>query len=83
MEKFLICAKENTVSGPFLIALVVYLTVIFLLPYSIVAVSSGYIFYRCFENKAVAILVGTISVFVGAWLAALTSFLLGRYLLRD
>ena len=44
IKKFLVWSKAHSVAGPFLMALIISLTVITLLPYSIVAVSAGWAF---------------------------------------
>ena len=83
IKKYLVWSEAHSVAGPFLMALIISLTVITLLPYSIVAVSAGWAFNQTFERKAVAVTVGSTAVFAGAWLGAMLSFLLGRYLVRD
>ena len=83
IQYFLVWSKSNPIAGPFLIALVIGLVVISLLPYSIVAAAAGWGFQQTFNNKFVAITVGSTAVFVGAWFGALIAFLLGRYIVRD
>jgi membrane protein DedA with SNARE-associated domain len=56
--------------------------VILLIPYSILAVGTGYSLSFAYKNYAVVLSVGTACVFFGCWIGALISFLLGRYILR-
>lgn len=83
IEHFLLWTKSHPYAGPFLISLLILVVVVAILPYSIIAVGAGWTFQQTFQNKAVAISVGTATVFMGAWLGALVAFVLGRYLVRD
>lgn len=83
IQYFLDWSKSHPCACPFLIAIIIALVVVLLLPYSIVAAASGWALQQTFNNKIVAIIVGSTAVFVGAWLGALASFLLGRYIVRD
>jgi uncharacterized membrane protein YdjX (TVP38/TMEM64 family) len=57
--------------------------VVFLLPYTLIAIGSGYAFNHSYDNFAVTLSVGTTCVFIGAWLGAIISFLIARFLLRN
>jgi uncharacterized membrane protein YdjX (TVP38/TMEM64 family) len=54
-----------------------------LLPYTLIAIGSGYAFSHSYDNFAVTLSVGATSVFIGAWVGAIISFLIARFLLRN
>jgi uncharacterized membrane protein YdjX (TVP38/TMEM64 family) len=54
-----------------------------LLPYSLLAISAGYSFNHAYDNRAVVLAVGTISVYFGVWLGAIIAFFIGRFILRE
>ena len=56
---------------------------VFLIPGSILTLGAGWAFQQAYNNTGVAVLVGTISVFVGAWCGSVIAFVLGRYVFRD
>jgi uncharacterized membrane protein YdjX (TVP38/TMEM64 family) len=58
-----------------------FATVLFI-PGSILTLGAGFVFAAAFGLGG-GIILGTLSVFIGASLGAIASFLLGRYLLRD
>ena len=75
--------SENPIGSPFVICIVTVIFVVLLLPYTLIAIGSGYAFSRSHDNFAVTLSVGTISVFIGAWIGAIISFLIARFLLRN
>jgi uncharacterized membrane protein YdjX (TVP38/TMEM64 family) len=63
-------------------SLVYFVATVLFIPASILTLGAGFVFAAAFGLGG-GIILGTISVFVGASLGAIASFLLGRYLLRD
>jgi len=53
------------------------------IPYSILAIGTGYSLSNTYENIAVTLSVGTACVFVGAWLGAMISFILAIHIQRQ
>jgi uncharacterized membrane protein YdjX (TVP38/TMEM64 family) len=79
----LLWVSEYKIGGPFLISLITAGIVILVLPYTVVAVGSGYIYTQVYQdNLAVALSIGTASCFMGAWIGAIIAFLIGRYIFR-
>jgi membrane protein DedA with SNARE-associated domain len=62
--------------------LVYFISAVLFIPASILTLGAGFVFASAFGLGG-GIILGTLSVFIGASLGAIASFLLGRYLLRD
>jgi uncharacterized membrane protein YdjX (TVP38/TMEM64 family) len=56
---------------------------VFFIPGSILTLGAGYAFNLAFSSTFVAILVGVVSVWVGASIGSLVAFLLARYVFTD
>ena len=70
--------KHNTIIP----AVYIVATVLFI-PGSILTLGAGFVFGMALHGLGVGVLVGTLSVVIGASIGAIISFLLGRYLLLD
>ncbi len=83
LQKLLGWVSSNPIAGPFSIFSITLVIVVILIPYTILAVSTGYALSHTYDNKAVVMSVGTACVFFGAWSGAIIAFLLGRYIFRS
>lgn len=72
----------NKVGGCFAFTGFFFVATLAFVPGAILTLGSGYVFGACF-GLGVGVLVGSLSVFVGASLGSIASFLIGRYLCRD
>jgi len=82
MGTFLEWVENNPVKGVFGVIFAYFVSTILFIPGSILTLGTGYIFANAF-GLSWGVLIGSISVFVGAMTGESASFLLGRYLLRD
>ena len=82
IESFLDWIEENPVPGLFVFIVVYFVATVLFVPGSILTLGAGFVFANAF-GLGVGVLLGTISVFVGASTGAVVAFLLGRYLLRE
>lgn len=53
-----------------------------LIPGSILTVGAGWAFQQAYNSTGVALVIGTLSVFIGAWIGSVLAFLLGKYVFR-
>ncbi|KAL3923761.1 MAG: hypothetical protein SGILL_001464, partial [Bacillariaceae sp.] len=80
---FLEWIEENPGAGVVAFMFVYFFATILFIPGSILTLGAGFVFSASFGSLGVGILLGVLSVFLGASAGAIASFLLGRYLLRD
>ena len=59
------------------------ISTVFLIPGSVLTLGAGWAFQQAYDSTGVAVLVGTISVFVGAWCGSIIAFTLGKYVFRE
>ena len=83
IDSLLKWVEENPVAGILAFTLFVFVATVAFVPGAIVTLGAGYVFERAWGNLGLGVLVGSITVFVGASVGAIVSFLIGRYLLRD
>lgn len=83
LQEFLSWVTLHPVAGPFIICAATLIIVVLLLPYTLLAVGTGYAFTHVYERQTVVLSVGTACVFIGAWSGASIAFLLGRYIFRS
>lgn len=74
--------EANAVAGMFVFMLIYFVATVLFIPGSILTLGAGFVFANAF-GLGVGLLIGILSVFVGASAGAIVAFLLGRYLLRD
>lgn len=74
--------EANAVAGMFVFMLVYFVATVLFIPGSILTLGAGFVFANAF-GLGVGLLIGTLSVFIGASAGAIVAFLLGRFLLRD
>jgi len=74
--------SNHPVASPFVISLMNFVAVILMLPYSILALGTGWALNHSYGNILLVILVGTSSVWVGTWLGSIVAMLLGRFILK-
>lgn len=82
INAFLEWIEANPAAGIFAFMLVYFVATVLFVPGSILTLGAGFVFANTFGLGA-GLLLGTISVFIGASAGAIVSFLLGRFLLRD
>jgi uncharacterized membrane protein YdjX (TVP38/TMEM64 family) len=82
VESLLQWVEENPAAGIIAFTLFVFVATVAFIPGAILTIGAGFVFERTW-GLGTGILVGTITVFVGASAGAIVSFLIGRYLLRD
>jgi uncharacterized membrane protein YdjX (TVP38/TMEM64 family) len=75
--------QENPVTGPLTLTAVYIIVTIFSLPGFVLALAAGVAFREAYGDTGRAVLVGGVSVFVGAWIGSNLAMLLARYLLRE
>lgn len=83
IDSLLQWVEENPTSGIIAFTLFVFVATIAFIPGAILTIGAGFVFERAWGELGIGILVGTVTVFVGASVGAIVSFLIGRYLLRD
>jgi len=74
--------QNNAVAGLFILVLVYFIATVFFIPGAVLTLGAGFVFSSAFGLGG-GVVLGTISVFVGACLGSIAAFLIGRYLLRD
>jgi uncharacterized membrane protein YdjX (TVP38/TMEM64 family) len=82
INNFIDWVKNNVILGAFLLTILYAICVVFCVPGSLLTIGAGSSFGQAL-GIGYGVLVGSISVFVGASLGAISSFLLGKYLLFD
>ena len=82
IENLLQWVEEKPAAGIIAFTLFVFVATVAFIPGAILTIGAGFVFERVWGAGA-GILVGTITIFVGASTGAIVSFLIGRYLLRD
>ena len=82
IDSFLEWIEDNPAAGIFAFMAVYFVATVLFIPGSILTLGAGFVFANTFGLGA-GVLLGTLSVFIGAGSGAVVSFLLGRYLLRD
>ena len=82
MRSFLQWVEANPGGGVLVFMLVIFCTTLLFIPGVILTFGSGYVFTNAF-GLGIGVLLGSTAVFVGVSAGAITSFLLGRFLLRD
>ena len=83
LDKFCNWMQDHIELGPFLLAISFVLLTPLLIPATLVIVPTGLIMQRVFQKKWKAILIGSLTSFLGLWIGSLISFLIGRYIMRD
>jgi len=87
IESILIAFFEWTHAHPYrgIIAVILcyIIATVFFVPGSILTFGAGFAIGSAFDNTYIGILLATASVFIGASIGSICSFLLGRYLFRD
>merc|ERR1719401_3136479 len=82
VQSFLEWIENNPIPGFFVFMVVYFFATVLFVPGSILTLGAGFVFANAF-GLGVGVLLGTVSVFIGASFGAITAFLVGRFLLRD
>ena len=83
MTKFLEWLRDNPVIGPVILSCVYIVAVLFFIPGSLLTIGGAVALQQAYKKTWLAVLVGTASVWTGAWIGSNLAMLLGRYLFRD
>ena len=75
--------QDHKILGPLILSLVYILCTVCLVPGSILTLGAGWAFQQAYSSTGVAIVVGSLSVFVGAWIGSVLAFILGKYVFRE
>ena len=75
--------QDHPVLGPLILVLVYIVCTVCLIPGSILTIGAGWAFQQAYNSTGIAILVGSIAVFLGAWCGSVLAFILGKYVFRE
>ena len=82
-QSFLEWLRDNPALGTICLALLYIVATLIFLPGSLLTLGAGVALQAAFNNTALAVAVGTLGVWVGAWIGSNLAMLLGRYLFRS
>ena len=82
-QEFLEWLSENPIEGTICLSLIYIVATLIFLPGSLLTLGAGVALQVALKKTWLAIVVGTIGVWVGAWIGSCLAMLLGRYLFRD
>ena len=75
--------RVHKVLGPIVLTLIYIVTTVIFIPGSLLAFGAGWVFKQTYDSLWKALLVGTTSVWLGAWLGSFLAFLLGRFVFKS
>ena len=74
---------QHPVGGPFMLSLVMCLGEIFFLPGSLLTIGAGFAFKQAYIHTHYALIVGSISAWIGISIGAIITMLLGRFVFKE
>jgi len=80
---FLEWLRDNPVVGPIILCLVYIVVVLFLIPGSLLTIGGALALQQAYQKTWLAVLVGSIAIWLGAWIGSNLAMLNGRYLFRE
>ena len=83
LKEFLKWVEDHPILGPFLLALIYIIAVVFFLPGSILTLGAGLALKQAYNSTWRALLIGSLAVWFGASIGAFLAFLLGRYVFKE
>ena len=81
--KFLAWLRDNPALGTVCLSLIYIVATLIFLPGSLLTLGAGVALQAAFDNTALAVAIGSLGVFAGAWVGSNLAMLLGRYLFRS
>ena len=83
IQDFLTWVQDNKVLGPLLLILVYIFCTVCFIPGSILTLGAGWAFQQAYDSTGIALVIGTLTVFIGAWIGSVCAFFLGKYVFRE
>jgi len=83
LQSFATWISNHKVTGPLLLMLAYIITTVAFIPGSILTLGAGWAFKLAYSSTWVAVVVGTLSVWIGAEIGSCIAFLLGRFVFRE
>lgn len=80
---FLEWIREHPYGGPLVFILAYIIATIFWIPGSLLTLGAGWAFQQAYKQTWLAIIVGSLSVWIGAEIGSTLAMILGRYLFRS
>ena len=73
----------HPVLGPFVLSVVIMLGEVFFIPGTLLKIGAGYAFKSAYKNIGHAILIGSLSAWLGISFGAILTFMLGRFVFKE
>lgn len=83
LQSFATWIRNHKVLGPVLLMLAYIITTIAFIPGSILTLGAGWAFQQAYSATWVAVVIGTLSVWIGAEIGSCIAFLLGKFVFRE
>ena len=83
LTEFLDWLSRHRFIGPFVLCVALAVATVLLLPGTIVTLGTGVALMKAYKSAWLAVLVGSLSVFIGTWLGSILAMLIARYLFRE
>ena len=83
ISSFLHWLSKYRFVGPLVLIIALIVATVLLLPGTVITLGTGVALMKAYENTWLALLVGSISVFVGTWVGSIIALLIARYLFRE
>ena len=81
--EFLEWLGENPIEGTICLSLIYIVATLIFIPGSLLTLGAGVALQAALKKTWLAIIIGTIGVWIGAWIGSNLAMLIGRYLFRD
>ena len=75
--------RSHKFLGPILLILGYIVATVAFIPGTILTLGAGWAFQQAYSNTFIAVLIGTLSVWIGAEIGSCIAFLLGKFVLRE
>ena len=83
LQNFATWIQKHKILGPIILLVAYIIATVAFIPGTILTLGAGWAFQQAYQSTWIAVLVGSLSVWIGAEIGSCAAFLLGKFVLRD